>query len=60
LHLLDIHLPSKLGQALELLEEQLRPLALFAIGGSLVGIGITAVNFKVYCWLDLMSSLCLL
>ncbi|MEW7964487.1 AEC family transporter, partial [Acinetobacter baumannii] len=44
--LLDIHLPSKLGQALELLGRTASPLALFAIGGSLVGIGITAVNFQ--------------
>ncbi len=34
--LLDIHLPSKLGQALELLGRTASPLALFAIGGSLL------------------------
>ena len=44
--LLGIHLPSKLGQALELLGKTASPLALFAIGGSLVGIGITAVNLQ--------------
>jgi len=44
--LLGIHLPSKLGQALELLGRTASPLALFAIGGSLVGIGITAVNLQ--------------
>lgn len=44
--LLGIHLPSNLGQALELLGKTASPLALFAIGGSLVGIDITAVNLQ--------------
>lgn len=44
--LLGIHLPSKLAQALELLGKTASPLALFAIGGSLVGIGVTAVNLQ--------------
>ena len=42
--LLGLHLPTKLDQALELLGRTASPLALFAIGGSLVGIGITSVN----------------
>jgi len=44
--LLGLHLPSTLGQALELLGKTASPLALFAIGGSLVGIGLTAVNLQ--------------
>lgn len=44
--LLGLDLPSTLGQALELLGKTASPLALFAIGGSLVGIGLTAVNLQ--------------
>ncbi|RSO37388.1 AEC family transporter [Acinetobacter lactucae] len=42
--LLDVNLPATLDQSLELLGRTASPLALFAIGGSLVGIGITTVN----------------
>lgn len=42
--LLDVNLPTTLDQSLELLGRTASPLALFAIGGSLVGIGITTVN----------------
>lgn len=44
--LLDINLPTMLDQSLELLGRTASPLALFAIGGSLVGIGITTVNMQ--------------
>lgn len=42
--LFDVNLPTTLDQSLELLGRTASPLALFAIGGSLVGIGITTVN----------------
>lgn len=44
--LLDVNLPTTLDQSLELLGRTASPLALFAIGGSLVGIGITTVNMQ--------------
>ncbi|RQL65783.1 transporter [Acinetobacter pittii] len=44
--LLDVNLPATLDQSLELLGRTASPLALFAIGGSLVGIGITTVNIE--------------
>ena len=44
--LFDVNLPTTLDQSLELLGRTASPLALFAIGGSLVGIGITTVNIE--------------
>ncbi|EXS15232.1 membrane transport family protein [Acinetobacter sp. 883425] len=44
--LLDVNLPATLDQSLELLGRTASPLALFAIGGSLVGIGITTINIE--------------
>lgn len=44
--LLDVNLTTTLDQSLELLGRTASPLALFAIGGSLVGIGITTVNMQ--------------
>ncbi|MGY0202507.1 AEC family transporter [Acinetobacter soli] len=44
--LLDLRLPALLNQSLELLGKTASPLALFAIGGSLVGMGIKALNLQ--------------
>ncbi|CAG67621.1 MULTISPECIES: AEC family transporter [Acinetobacter] len=45
---LDIKPPTLLNQSLELLGKTASPLALFAIGGSLVGMGMTALNLQSY------------
>jgi len=44
--LLDIRLPTLVGQSLALLGKTASPLALFVIGGSLVGMGMSALNLQ--------------
>ncbi|MBJ9986294.1 AEC family transporter [Acinetobacter sp. S40] len=44
--LLDLQLPALVDQSLALLGKTASPLALFVIGGSLVGMGMTAVNLQ--------------
>jgi predicted permease len=43
---LNIHLPSYLVQALEMLGKTASPIALFVIGGSLVGMSLKAVDLQ--------------
>ena len=44
--ILKIHLPSSIAQALEMLGKTASPIALFVIGGSLVGMSLKAVDLQ--------------
>jgi hypothetical protein len=44
--ILNIQLPSSIGQALEMLGKTASPIALFVIGGSLVGMSLKAVDLQ--------------